>query len=82
LCHLTYEEYGMAGPPKTIVYQAQITLASTLDRIQAARSIIELAGGKVEVFPANTPGLTIVRLTLPESVPPDAVLPSVPFFPL
>jgi len=72
----------MAGPPKTKVYQAQVTLPATLARIQAARSIIELAGGKVEVFPANTPGLTIVRLMLPESVPPDALLPGVPFFPL
>jgi hypothetical protein len=36
----------MAGPSKTIIYQAQVTLAATLARIQAARSIIELAGGR------------------------------------
>lgn len=72
----------MPGPPKTTIYQAQITLPATLARIQAARSIIDLAGGTVEVFPTSTPGLTVVRLTLPESVPPDAVLPGVPFFPL
>ena len=72
----------MPGPPKAIVYQAQITLPATLARIQAARSIIELAGGKAEFFPATTPGLTIVRVTLPESVPPEALLPGVPFFPL
>ena len=70
----------MAGPPKSIVYQAQITLPATLARIEAARSIIELAGGNVEIFTTSTPGLTIVRLMLPESLPPEAVLPGVPFF--
>jgi hypothetical protein len=72
----------MAGPPKSIVYQAQVTLPATLARIEAARSIIKLAGGKMEIFTTPTPGLTIVRLTLPASLHPDAVLPGVPFFPL
>jgi hypothetical protein len=72
----------MAGLPKNTVYQAQVTLPTTLARIQAARSVIELSGGKLEFVMTTTPGLTIVRITLPESLPLDAVLPGIPFFPL
>jgi hypothetical protein len=72
----------VVGPPKSTVYQAQIALPATLERIHAARPLVELSGGKVEIIATTTAGLTIVRLTLPESLPPDAVLPGVPFFPL
>ncbi|MGO8947547.1 MAG: hypothetical protein ACLQUY_07765 [Ktedonobacterales bacterium] len=72
----------MAGRPKTIIYQAQITLPTTLVRIQATRDAIKQAGGKVDIIPTTTPGLTIVRLSLPESLSPEAILPGIPFFPL
>ena len=72
----------MAGQLRNTVYQAQVTLPTTLARIQAARSVIELSGGKLEFATTTTTGLTIVRVTLPESLPLDAVLPGIPFFPL
>jgi hypothetical protein len=64
------------------LYQAQVTLPTTLARIQAARSVIENSGGKLEFVSTTTPGLTIVRVTLPETLTLDAVLPGIPFFPL
>jgi hypothetical protein len=72
----------MAGPPRNVVYPAQVALPTTLARIQAARSVIELSGGKLEFIMTTTPELTVVRVTLPESLPLEAVLPGIPFFPL
>lgn len=72
----------MAGSPKRITYQAQVTLPATIARIQAAYDFITRAGGQIEFLSTTTPGLTIVRLSLPEEIPPGALLPGIPFFPL
>lgn len=72
----------MAGSSRRITYQAQVTLPATIARIQAAYDLILRAGGQLEFLATATPGLTIVRLSLPEDIPPEALLPGIPFFPL
>jgi hypothetical protein len=72
----------MAAAPQLVTYQAQVTLPSTLAQIRATRTTIKRLGGSVELIETQTPGLTIVRLTLPSTVAPGSIVPGIPFFPL
>jgi hypothetical protein len=63
-------------------YQAQLTLPASLARVRDARPEIERSGGRVEMLPTETAGLTTVRIHLPESLLPEHFIPGLPFYPV
>lgn len=63
-------------------YQAQLTLPASLARVRAARPEIERIGGRVELMPTATAGLTTVIVRLPEGYQPEQFLPGLPFYPM
>jgi hypothetical protein len=67
---------------RLITYQAQLSLATSLVRVRQAIGAIERIGGRVELVPTGTVGVTTVRLHLPLSYTPDHFLPDLPFYPL
>lgn len=69
-------------PMKLITYQAQLSLAASLARVRDAIGAIERIGGRVELVPTATVGVTTVRLHLPLPYTPDHFLPDLPFYPL
>lgn len=68
--------------PATQTYQAQFSLPASLIRVRAAVSAIERIGGRVEILPTGTTGVTTVRMHLPAPFVPDNFLPGLPFYPL
>lgn len=66
--------------PHGQLFQAQLTLPGSLARVQAATHAIEQAGGRVEIIPTATPGLTTVCLYLPPPYRPEQFLPGLPFY--
>lgn len=65
-----------------ITYQAQLSLAASLTRVQEAIGVIERAGGRVEFLPMKAAGITTVRLHLPAPHIPERFLPGLPFYPM
>ena len=63
-------------------YQAQLTLPASLARVRAVRADIERVGGRVELIPTDTSGLTTARIRLPEQYQPEQFLPGLPFYPM
>jgi hypothetical protein len=60
-------------------YEAVISRADNLARVQAARRAVERVGGKIAMAPANAAGMVLVVVTLPEPYTPDDFFPGVPF---
>lgn len=69
-------------PARLIIYQAQLSLVSSLAQARDAIGAIERIGGRVELLPTGTAGVTTVRLHLPLPYTPDHFLPDLPFYPL
>jgi hypothetical protein len=67
--------------PALRTYQAQFSLPASLVRVQAASSAIERLGGRIEVLPTGTAGVTTVRIHLPPPYVPEDFLPGLPFYP-
>lgn len=63
-------------------YQAQLTLPASLARVRAVRAEIERVGGRVELLPTDTAGLTTARIHLPDQYQPEQFLPDLPFYPV
>lgn len=64
------------------VYQAQLSLPASLALVRNRRADIERIGGRVEMAPTDVPGLTTVRLHLPEHYQPEQFFPGLPFYPM
>jgi hypothetical protein len=62
-----------------VTYQAQLTMAASLARVRDATGAIERIGGRVEILPTRTPGVTTVRLHLAPPYTPAQFLPGLPF---
>lgn len=68
--------------PALRTYQAQFSLPASLIRVRASIIAIERIGGRVEIMPTATSGVTTVRIHLPANFVPDDFLPGLPFYPL
>lgn len=68
--------------PVLRTYQAQLSLPASLARTLAAVHAIERAGGRIEILPTTTTGVTTVRIHLPSPYTPEDFLPSLPFYPI
>ncbi len=64
-----------------LTYQAQLSLPASLARVREAAGAITRLGGRVDIIPTGTPGVTTVRLHLPPPYAPADVLPGLPFYP-
>jgi len=68
--------------PALRTYQAQLSLPASIARVRAAIGAVERIGGRIEILPTATTGVTTVRLHLPPSYSPDDFLPGLPFYPV
>lgn len=66
---------------RSLAYEAILSNANNLARVNAARHAIEQAGGKLRVVPLRNDGMTLVTLTLPDIYTPDKFLSGLPFYP-
>lgn len=66
---------------RLIAYEAILSNTNNVLRVNAARHVIEQAGGKLHVAPLRTGGMTLVTLTLPDIYTPDKFVSGLPFFP-
>ena len=67
---------------RLLTYQAQLSMTASIARVRDATGAIERIGGRVEILPTRTAGVTTVRLHLPPPYTPDQILPGLPFYPL
>jgi hypothetical protein len=68
--------------PTLRTYQAQLSLPASLTRTLAAAHAIERVGGRIEILPTATTGVTTVRIHLPSPYAPEDFLPGLPFYPV
>jgi hypothetical protein len=61
-------------------YEAMLSQAQHVARLQAARQAIERAGGKMKIAPPTSGGLILVTLRLPDPATPQDFLPGLPFY--
>ena len=59
-------------------YQALLTAAASVERVQAAKREIERAGGHVQMMTRGS--VTVVSLELPPPLTPDQFVPGLPFY--
>lgn len=64
---------------RTNTYEALLSDPRHVAWVRDSSRDIERMGGTVRVYPPNPPGLTLVELTLPASLRPDAIFPGLPF---
>jgi len=64
-----------------LTYEAILSNAHNLARVNTARHAIQQAGGKLSVAPLQTQGMMLVTLTLPDIYMPDRFFPGLPFYP-
>ncbi|MGZ6285561.1 MAG: hypothetical protein ACXWQ5_19970 [Ktedonobacterales bacterium] len=64
-----------------LAYEAILSNANNLVRVNEARHAIQQAGGKLSVALLQTQGMMLVTLTLPDIYSPDRFLPGLPFYP-
>lgn len=64
-----------------LAYEAILSNANNVARVNAARHAIKQVGGKLSVAPLQTQGMILVTLTLPDTYTPDRFLPGLPFYP-
>lgn len=67
---------------RLITYQALLSNAENLARVEAARRQIERSGGHVHLAPVQRVGMVLVTLELPEQQRPDMFFPDLPFYPV
>ena len=64
-----------------ILYQALLSNAENVARVEAARRQIERIGGRVRLEAAQRVGMTLVIIELPQGYEPEAFFPDLPFYP-
>jgi hypothetical protein len=62
------------------VYEAILSHAESLARLQAVRPAIERAGGTLRIAPPTAKGMVLVTLLLPAPLTPQDFLPGLPFY--
>ena len=65
-----------------ITYQALLANRQNVDRVKRGRHEVERIGGRVEVAPPTTVGMTLVILLLPAGYSPEQFFPGIPFYPM
>jgi hypothetical protein len=65
-----------------IAYQALLSNAENVARVEAARRQIERIGGRVHLATAQRVGMVLVTLELPEGHAPAEFFPDLPFYPV
>lgn len=65
-----------------IMYQALLSNAENIARVEAARRQIERIGGRVHLAAAQRVGMMLVTLELPQGYGPEAFFPDLPFYPV
>ena len=61
-------------------YEAILSQADSIASVQAARRVIERAGGQVKIAPPSPNGMVLVTLLLPDHLTPQQFLPGLPFY--
>jgi hypothetical protein len=62
-----------------LTYEALLTRPDHVAWVRAAQREVERAGGHIRIYPPNGAGMTLVELTLPTAIQPEAVFPGLPF---
>jgi hypothetical protein len=62
-----------------LTYEALLTRPDHLALVRAAQREVERVGGRLRIYPPNAAGMTLVELTLPATIRPDAFFPGLPF---
>lgn len=65
-----------------VPYQALLGNPQNVARVQAMRTAVERAGGRVSIAPPTKTGMVAVRLDLPPGVHPEQFCPGIPFYPI
>lgn len=66
---------------RLILYQALLSNAENVARVEAARRQIERIGGRVRLEAAQRVGMVLVTMELPQEYAPEAFFPDLPFYP-
>jgi hypothetical protein len=62
-----------------LTYEALLARLEHVAQVRTAQREVERAGGYVRIYPPNAAGMTLVELTLPAAIGPDAFFPGMPF---